>query len=151
MTTRLLALPAILVALFTVSGCNGSADPPQAPEPRAKGEKSKPTAELLIGTWKRIMLNGKQVPPDRAEEIEFSANGNYVIRVYNPKTGEVGIKRGRYTLEGQALRLASESEVDAGQVWVSIVTSITEDEFATSEPPGSDSVRDVVFRRIMRA
>jgi uncharacterized protein (TIGR03066 family) len=133
MTTRLLALPAILVALFAVSGCNGTSETPQAPEPRSKGEKTK--AELLVGTWKLV----KRTPPNSKGSqmtFEYTKNGEVTLWKDNPLDGRE-IQMGTYRLEGDTLSLMMDADPKERNV---TIDSITEDRLVTSGFSGSTPI-----------
>ena len=79
---RVLAFSAVVIALFTLLACSGPQEP--APEPRAKGEKSK--ADLLIGKWKLV----KRTPPMKPfvpMTFEYRVDGTCVLIKKNPLAG----------------------------------------------------------------
>lgn len=111
MTARSLTLTTIFAALLVASGA-GALDPPTAPLPRPAGEKAagKTTAELLVGTWKRVKQQDNPLPPDWDITIEFTAGGKVIMRAKGPFTDPPPLLTGTYKLEGNTIRVTMDMD-----------------------------------------
>jgi uncharacterized protein (TIGR03066 family) len=148
MTARILALPAILVALFAISWSPARDDLPQAPAPRPKADgKPKPWSELLVGTWKMVKSRNMQLAPGVDAQIEFTKDGKFVIRVCDPKNGD-SLKTGTYTLNGNTIRLTRRADEEGPEKsWEITIESLSADELKTAAGPAKERELSV-FKRL---
>ena len=154
MTTRLLALPTIIVALVVLTACSGpealpyADEPPQAPPPRAKEVgPPKPWAELLVGTWKGIKMKGVPVPPELDIRFEFMEGGKFSLIVRDPKNGHQ-VSSGTYILDGNAIRFTSQANANGpGASWTITIESLTNEELNTVSGPVNERQR-YMYKRI---
>ena len=122
MNARCFLLPVILVALFAVSWSPAD-ELPKAPPPHAK----KTTAELLVGTWKVVKMDGKETPKDWIDEDTFFADGKWRTRFIEPVQPEV-MRFGTYKLDGNTIRLDIQANGEfAARKTVITILSLTED------------------------
>jgi hypothetical protein len=108
------------------------------------------TARLLVGTWREVSHNGMPTPPASDLVWEFAPNGTWTAHVTYPAVGEWTV-HGTYAIAGDFLLIRRVLEEDVGRVWVHQIVSINNAEFVISSPPGSDTQRDVVHVRVLRA
>ena len=141
-------IPAILIGLFAVSGCccpdaSPNADNPQlAPERRTK----KTSAELLVGTWKKISMDGKPLPKSYETTLEFTKDGKVTIRVEKSRNDVLPPPRpGKYRLEGNTIWLDTEATTESlAQSWSVTIKSVTDDKLlltASEDRHGTEYVR----------
>src|SRR5262245_23147359 len=103
MTAKLFALQAILVAPFAVTPSPVRSELPEAPPPRMK----KTTAELLVGTWKRVaQQNLPALPPDWDLTIEYTKDGRVVMMAKVPMGEVPPLQTGTFRLDGKTLERA---------------------------------------------
>jgi uncharacterized protein (TIGR03066 family) len=127
MIARLIALPAILVALFAVAPSPVRSELPEAPAPRAK----KTTAETLVGKWKVVELGDKQVAPELQIILEFTGNGEYRVHSQDPKNG-VQVSNGSYKLINDTIRLITDVNADPnGTSRDVVIEAISDDQLTT--------------------
>lgn len=69
---------------------------PEAPAPHIK----KTTAELIIGTWKVVKLDGQQVPNDWLLAMEFTREGKLNVFANKPSKARIGT----YKLTGETIQ-----------------------------------------------
>jgi hypothetical protein len=161
MTTRLLALLVMLLAICAESGCSGSDSSPAAeqelaagesvgvhvaPAPRAKEDglppppdevlaprPSKPWSELIIGKWLYV---GRDIQGQRI--VEYTRDGKCITRYSypaapnHPKGIEVGTHE--YRVDGTILYPPSTFSYDGGHSFAENTTFIeilTENDFVT--------------------
>jgi hypothetical protein len=90
----------------SVARRNTAGDTPEAPPPRAEGEKTK--ADMLVGKWKMVKHNVSGVVPYEAME-EFGPDGTVTSWTFipNPRRahpeGNPHIRTGTYRVEGDKL------------------------------------------------
>ena len=124
MNTRCFLLPAIIVALFAVSW-SPAGDLPQAPPPHAK----KTTAELLVGKWKVISVDGSAIAEGHEYTSEFTADGKYIYRVEKSRDPVLPPPRtGTYRLDANMISLETGPTSETRAIsWKVMIKSITED------------------------
>ena len=105
---RSLRLSIVFVAAFVPFGSPSHADVPQAPAPRPK---IKTHAELLVGTWKMVKLQEKELRPGVRVLIEFTQDGKFSIRSRQSKRG-LEKKTGSYMINSNIIRLTSMVDED---------------------------------------
>jgi len=65
----------------------------------------KTTAELLIGTWKRVaQQNLPQISPEWDITVEYAVDGKVFIRAKDPDSGLPPLQTGTYRLEGNVIK-----------------------------------------------
>jgi hypothetical protein len=124
MNTRCFLLPAIIVALFAVSWSPAD-DLPQAPPPRVK----KTTAELLVGKWKVVSVEGTPIAEGHEYTSEFTADGKYIYRVEKSRDPVLPPPRmGTYRLNANMISLETGPTNETRAIsWKVMIKSITED------------------------
>ena len=133
MTTRVLILPAILIALFAVLGCSSPNDPPQATELRLR-EKTK--AELLVGKWK-LVKRPRGLPEGFQMTAEYTKDGKVTITTNNPLEDGPEVQIGTYQLDGDKLLRAMGDPANSLHRNVTI-ESVAEDKLVTSYMSGAE-------------
>jgi len=141
-TTRVLMLPATIVALFAVSWSPVRNELSPASAQHVKWT----TAELLVGTWKTVNSSHAKVGPNTDDQIEFTADGKFFMRSEDPKLG-VQTKSGTYALRGRTIRLTSTADADGPrETWDLTIDVISDNELVTSVGEGPDRLLDVSRR-----
>jgi len=145
MTARSVALTAALTALFAVSGCFRPREPEQASPPRPQGEKTK--ADLLVGMWNLVKHDQEAVDPQAGIAAEFTKDGTFIFESTDP-TVHAQRSTGRYTLNGDILRLTTVTDTDgpAGKSWDVVIVRVTESELVTDAGPLNGRQRSVLKR-----
>ncbi len=123
MNARCFVLPAIIVAIFAVS-YSPADELPVAPPPRL----AKTNAELLVGTWRVIKRDGKEVPKDQIDEFTFTSDGKFSTHFNEPIQPEI-LRFGTYKLNENIIHIDIKAGdgLDARKVNVKIL-SLTENE-----------------------
>jgi uncharacterized protein (TIGR03066 family) len=117
---------------------------PGAPPPRAKKTK----AELLVGTWKMVQLNGKDVPTGWDVVREFQADGQYAVRAKYPNR-PLKTDSGTYTVKEDTITFTRAAVGEAAaRVWDVKIESLSNDELLAS---GTGKERDQhLYRRVAK-
>jgi len=154
MNARRLVLPAVVAAVIVTGGCTKPKPgedsrpeaPPQAPPPRAKGEKTK--ADMLVGKWKRVSAideNGTPLPLAEGYKstVEYTADGKVTIWTDNPATrptdpdGNPHVMSRTYLVEGDRLISTFETPRKPLEITKTII-SITKDKLTTIVRPSEE-------------
>lgn len=139
MNTRCLLLPAILVALFGVSW-SPAGDLPQALAPHLK----KITAELLVGKWRKVTVDGDALPENYVSIKEFTADGK--VRDHVEKSNRlIPPRTGRYRLDGNVITFWTEPTTESpAQNWSVTIKVLDENKLILTAPgagKGTEFVR----------
>ncbi|MBN9121481.1 MAG: hypothetical protein J0I06_20415 [Planctomycetes bacterium] len=143
MNTRYV-LPAWLFALCAIAGCSQPAEVPftdgagpdepkgsglpQAPAPRVK----KTTAELLVGTWHGVSIDGQQIPKEWIFVMEFMDDGSLNIFV-NDQKNIPAVKMGTYKLTGDRIKLSTPANAEGpARDWSIVIKEISNSEFTSA-------------------
>lgn len=151
MTTRMLALSAVVTGvLLTSQGCAPPEDGPKSEGKSALVPETKKVVDLLVGVWDEVTFNGMPLPPGIVARVEFTADGRFIAHTQYP--GNTGTVMHTYVLQGQTIHVTAGTDNlnVIRQNWRYYIVSISADELIISEPPGSDSQRDVVYHRVKR-
>jgi uncharacterized protein (TIGR03066 family) len=124
------------------------AELPQAPAPRPKADgKLKPWSELLVGTWKMVKMDGRQVPAQWDITEEFTSDGKYILRISIPKRPPE-TETGTYKLSGDTIRLTRPASPDAPEKsWDVTIEALSKDELYTAAEPAKERERSI-FKRV---
>jgi len=154
MNVRRLALTAVFATMLAIGGCTSPGedakpeDPPQAPPPRAKGEKTK--ADLLVGKWKLVKHNAT-LADGYQQTVEYSPDGKLTIWIDNPakrakeRRGNPRTESGTYRVEGTKLILTLIGPADTSESTVTI-DSIAADKLVTTHlSPGAGEGERLFF------
>jgi hypothetical protein len=139
-------LSGIVLALLAVAGCAGSGDTPEAPPPRAQGEKNT-TAELLVGTWQAVRVGDIELPPEGFVRIEYTPEGGVISTVSHPKRGTKG-KTGTYRLDGNILNHSWNPNPDGFGETQYLIQKVTDQELHVEELPLRQRREPVVYKRV---
>lgn len=138
MTTRRLAPPAALAALLFALGCTASLDAPrekaEAPaEEKPKGDQphvapmpriKKTTAELLVGTWRAVELNGRQVPKGWVYRFTFEQDGQ-IHTFADDEPNRPRHRSGTYSVDDTKMRFEITNEDGHRASGTGTITEIT--------------------------
>ncbi len=154
MTTRRLVLPAALAVLFAASGCPAPED--KTPSEEKAGERGKPAATpgdlatLLIGQWKLVKHNVEGLPAGFDQTVEYTRDGRFTLRNFNPLDDRDPIITGAYRLEGATIYRTLDRDPTFKPPGLHIDT-VTEEKLVTSGRPRPDQELQVfTFQRLTK-
>jgi hypothetical protein len=160
MISRCGFLSAVLIPACLALGCYAPSEPPtaaeapaaeqkkgaklpQAPPPHAK----KTTAELLVGKWKVVSVEGKPLPKTYETTLELTPEGGATFRVVKSRSAVVPPPRvGDYRVDGNVVRFAVEPTSETPrQSWSVTIKVLDENRMVIS---ASDKDKGTEFVRI---
>lgn len=158
MLTRRLVPLAALVPLLLAPGCTASLEVPRenaeekpggevpvAPAPRAK----KTTAELLVGTWRVVELNGRKVPKGWVYRFTFERDGR-LHTFAEDEPGRPRSRSGTYSIEGTKLRFQITTEEGHRVDGVGTITEISESRLEFTDRFEDKEYGPVVTSRVLQ-
>ena len=113
--------------------------------PVVRQAAEKRTAEMLVGIWDDVKLNGR--PPEFGQYVtmEFTRDGKAIIR-YKARNDPPGVQRATYKVVGNAIQMVMLSGT-TGKTRTLVIKRLTADTLITAHPVESYGVTESVRRR----